>query len=74
MLNDPLIYKLAEDRWRVCIADSDILLYAKGISSAKNLRTKIFEANVDTLAIQGPKSFKIMEKVFGSKINDLKFF
>ena len=51
----------------------DILLYAKGISSAKNLRTKIFEANVDTLAIQGPKSFKIMEKVFGSKINDLKF-
>ena len=74
MLNDPLIYKLAEDRWRVCIADSDILLYAKGISSAKNLKTKIFEANVDTLAIQGPKSFKIMEKVFGSKINDLKFF
>ena len=46
----------------------------KGISETNNLTSKIFEANVDTLAIQGPKSFKIMEKVFGSKINDLSFF
>ena len=35
---------------------------------------KIFEANVDTLAIQGPKSLNIMVKIFGEKIKDLKFF
>ncbi len=74
IINDPLIYKLEEQRWRVCIADSDVLLYAKGIAEAKNLEVNIFEANIDTLAIQGPKSFKLMEKVFGNKINDLKFF
>ncbi len=74
MINDPLIYKLEEDKWRVCIADSDVMLFAKGISSAKNLSVNIFEANVDTLAVQGPKSLEIMKKVFGEQIKDLKFF
>ena len=74
IVNDPLIYKLEENRWRVCIADSDVLLFAKGIASAKSLDVTIFEANVDTIAIQGPKAIKIMEKVFGPEITNLKFF
>ena len=74
VVNDPLIYKLGDNRWRVCIADSDVLLFAKGISGAKSFEVEIFEAKVDTLAIQGPKSFKLMEKIFGNEINNLKFF
>ena len=74
MVNDPLIYKLEDNIWRVCIADSDVLLYAKGIAAGKKLNVKIFEANIDTLAIQGPKSFKLMEDVFGKEISELKFF
>ena len=74
MVNDPLIYKLQDDRWRICIADSDVLLFAKGIAAGKNLDVNIFEASIDTLAIQGPKSFKLMEEVFGTKITELKFF
>tara|TARA_B100001175_G_scaffold301315_1_gene294308 strand:- start:676 stop:1782 length:1107 start_codon:yes stop_codon:yes gene_type:complete len=74
LINDPLIYKLEENRWRICIADSDVLLFAKGIASAKNFKVNIFEANIDTLAIQGPKSTKIMEKIFGKEIDNLKFF
>ena len=74
MVNDPLIYKLEDNLWRVCIADSDVLLYAKGIAAGKKLNVKIFEANIDTLAVQGPKSFKLMEDVFGKEISKLKFF
>ena len=74
MVNDPLIYKLEDNIWRLCIADSDVLLYAKGIAAGKKLNVKIFEANIDTLAIQGPKSFKLMEDVFGKEISELKFF
>ena len=74
MVNDPLIYKLQDNIWRVCIADSDVLLYAKGIAAGKKLNVKIFEANIDTLAVQGPKSFKLMEDVFGKEISELKFF
>ena len=74
LINDPLIYKLEKNIWRVCIADSDVLLFAKGVAESRNLNVKIFEAKIDTLAVQGPKSFKLMEKVFGKEINDLKFF
>ncbi len=74
MVNDPLIYKLEGNIWRICIADSDVLLYAKGIAAGKKLNVKIFEANIDTLAVQGPKSFKLMEDVFGKEISELKFF
>ena len=74
IINDPLIYKLSDDKWRVCIADSDVLLFAKGIAGSKGLNVDIFEADINTLAIQGPKSFKLMEKVFGKEITKLKFF
>ena len=74
LINDPLIYKVNDDKWRVCIADSDVLLFAKGIASAKKMDVNIFEAKIDTLAVQGPKSLDIMKKIFGDKIRDLKFF
>ena len=74
LINDPLIYKVNDDKWRVCIADSDVLLFAKGIASVKRMDVNIFEAKIDTLAIQGPKSLDIMKKIFGDKIRDLKFF
>ena len=35
---------------------------------------KIFEPNVNIIAIQGPKSFSLMEKIFGKAITELKFF
>ena len=67
LLNDPLIYRLNEKTWRVCIADSDVILYAKGIAETKNLKVNIFEASVDTLAVQGPKSDLLMSKIFGNE-------
>ena len=74
LINDPLIYKLEGNKWRVCIADSDVILYAKGIAAGKNFDVQIFEAKIDTLALQGPKSFDLMVEVFGHKVKDLKFF
>ena len=37
LINDPLIYKFEKNIWRVCIADSDVLLFAKGVAEARNL-------------------------------------
>ena len=74
LVNDPVILKLAEDRWWISIADSDVIFFAKGLASGNNFEVKIFEPNVDIIAIQGPKSFGLMEKVFGKKIIELKFF
>ncbi len=74
LVNDPVILKLAENRWRVSIADSDVIFFAKGLASGNKFDVKIYEPNVDIFAVQGPKSFDLMEKIFGKKIKDLKFF
>jgi dimethylsulfoniopropionate demethylase len=74
MLNDPVALKLDEDMWWLSLADSDIGLYAKGIASGLSLQVDISEPDVNIMAVQGPKSFKLMEKVLGKKITELKFF
>ena len=74
MLNDPIILKLAEDKFWFSIADSDVLLWAKGLKVGFNLDVKIDEPDVWPMAVQGPKSDALMAKVFGSKINALSFF
>ncbi len=74
LVNDPVILKLAEDRWWVSIADSDVIFFAKGLASGNKFDVKIYEPNVDIFAVQGPKSFDLMEKIFDKKIKDLKFF
>ena len=74
IINDPVVLKLGEEKWWISIADSDVILFAKGLAIGNNFDVKIFEPNVDIMAIQGPKSFKLMEKVFGDEITKLKFF
>ena len=74
MINDPVILKLKEDKWWISIADSDVILFAKGLAIGNKLNVKIAEPNVNILAVQGPKSFKLMEKIFGKKITEMKFF
>ena len=74
MLNDPVALKLSEDKWWLSLADSDIGLYAKGLASGLALQVEIEEPDVNIMAVQGPKSFELMEKVFGNKIKELKFF
>ena len=74
LINDPVILKLDEERWWISIADSDVILFAKGLAIGNKFDVKIFEPNVDILAVQGPKSFKLMEKIFGKKITEMKFF
>ena len=74
MINDPLLLKVEDKKWRICIADSDVLLYAKGIADSMKLNVKIHETNISTLAVQGPKSLDVMRKVFGEEISKLKFF
>ena len=74
LINDPVVLRLNENKWWVSLADSDVILFAKGLAIGNKFNVKIFEPDVDIMAIQGPKSFELMEKVFGDKIVNLKFF
>ena len=74
MLNDPVVVKLAEDRWWISIADSDLLYWVKGIAYGYRLDVLVDEPDVSPLAVQGPKADELMAAVFGDKIRTLRFF
>ena len=74
MINDPVLLKLDDDMFWISIADSDILLWAKGYALGLNLDVNIDEPDVYPLAIQGPKSEELLVSIFGEEIKKIKFF
>ena len=74
MLNDPVLLKLADDRYWLSIADSDLLLYVKGLIIGGGFDARAFEPDVNPLAIQGPKAEDLMADLFGARIRELKFY
>ncbi|QIE47250.1 dimethylsulfoniopropionate demethylase [Pseudohalocynthiibacter aestuariivivens] len=74
MLNDPVAVKLSEDRWWISIADSDLLLWVKGIANGYRLDVLVDEPDVSPLGVQGPKADELMARVFGDAVRDVRFF
>lgn len=74
MLNDPVAVKLSDDRWWVSIADSDLLLWIKGLANGYRLDVLVDEPDVSPLAVQGPKANDLMARVFGDRVRDIRFF
>ena len=74
ILNDPVLLRLAENHFWLSLGDSDILLWAQGVAINSGLNVKISEPDVSPLQLQGPNSGKIMQKLFGDNINDLKYY
>ena len=74
MINDPVLLKLDDDMFWISIADSDVLLWAKGYALGLNLDVIIKEPDVYPLAVQGPKSEELLVSIFGDEIKKIKFF
>jgi aminomethyltransferase len=74
ILNDPVMLRLDENRFWFALADSDVLLYAKGLAARANLRVRIDEPEAWPLQIQGPDSKHVVSELFGPSILDLKYY
>jgi dimethylsulfoniopropionate demethylase len=74
MVNDPIVIKLDTNRYWLSIADSDVLFWAKGLALGAGFDVTIREPDVWPLAVQGPKSDALLEKVFGREVRDIRFF
>ena len=74
ILNDPIVIKLAEDRWWISLADSDIKLWGQGLAQGYGFDVDVFEPDVSPLAVQGPKSDELMSRVFGDEVRSIRFF
>ena len=74
ILNDPVLLRLAENHFWLSLADSDVLFWAQGVAINSGLDVKIIEPDVSPLQLQGPTSGKIMVKLFGKEIENLKYY
>jgi len=74
IVNDPILLRVAEDRFWLSLADSDALLYALGVQAFAGLDVTLREPDVSPLQVQGPKSKPLMRALFGDAIADLRYY
>ena len=74
ILNDPVLLRLAEDKFWLSLADSDILLWAQGVAVNAGMDVHICEPDVSPLQLQGPNSGEIAKVLFGDDIADLRYY
>ncbi len=74
LINDPVLLKLADDRFWLSVADSDLLLFAKGLAIGRQFEVTVDEPDVSPLAVQGPKAEALLCDLFGDHVRDIQFF
>lgn len=74
IINDPVLLKLGNDHFWLSVADSDVLLWAKGVAARSDMNVLISEPDVSPLQLQGPKSHEILRAAFGDGPAGLKYF
>lgn len=74
IVNDPVCLRLAEDHYWLSAADSDLLLYARGINALAKMNVTLKDPDVSVLQVQGPKSQAVMERLVGERIAHMRYF
>ena len=74
LLNDPVMLRIAEDRFWICCADGDIYMWAKGIAVYAGMDVQIGTPDVFPMQIQGPASPQIVAALFGDAVLDMRYY
>ncbi|TCP52041.1 aminomethyltransferase [Tamaricihabitans halophyticus] len=74
IINDPVLLRLGENHFWLSLADSDVLLWAKGLAYNLGMDVQIREPDVGPVQIQGPKSREVMVDLFGESILDIPYY
>ncbi len=74
LLNDPVVLRVADDRFWFSVADADIVLWAGGIALGLGLDVRVHEPDVWPLAVQGPRAEDVVAAVFGDDARAIRFF
>lgn len=74
IVNDPVLLRIEEDRWWLCLADSDAGLWARGVAVNAGMEVDIREPDVYPVQVQGPKSKEVMRTLFGDAVLDIRYY
>ncbi|WP_122941166.1 glycine cleavage T C-terminal barrel domain-containing protein [Brachybacterium sp. EE-P12] len=74
ILNDPILLRLEENRFWLSLADSDILLWARGVAAYAGMDVSIEEVDVGPVQVQGPKSYAVLRDLVGEAVADIRYY
>jgi aminomethyltransferase len=74
IINDPILLRVEEDRFWLSLADSDVLLWAKGLAVHAGMDVRIVEPDVWPMQVQGPRSKDVIQALFGDRVTGLKYY
>ncbi|MFQ5790099.1 MAG: glycine cleavage T C-terminal barrel domain-containing protein [Acidobacteriota bacterium] len=74
IVNDPVLLRLGENHFWLALADSDVLLWAKGLAYRSGMNVEIREPDVSPMQVQGAKSKQVMRALFGDKVLELSYY
>ncbi len=74
IVNDPVLLRLGENQYWLALADSDGLLYAKGVAACAGMEVEVGEAESYPVQVQGPKSRDVIHALFGDGVLDIKYY
>jgi glycine cleavage system aminomethyltransferase T len=74
IINDPVLLRLDDSRFWLAAADSDILLWARGVALHSGMDVQISELDVAPLQVQGPKSKDVVQDLFGDRVARLSYY
>lgn len=74
IVNDPVMLRLAPDRYWLSCSDSDLLLWARGVAVNSGFEVDIAEPDVSPVQIQGPGSKAVVKALFGQDIAGLGYY
>jgi aminomethyltransferase len=74
IVNDPILLRLGQNHFWLSLADSDALLYAKGVQAFAGMDVDIREPDVSPLQLQGPRSKDVIRALFGDAVADMRYY
>ncbi len=74
IINDPVLLRLEENRFWLALADSDVLLWARGVAYSSGMDVEVKELDVAPMQVQGPKSKPVMQELFGDAVLELDYY
>jgi aminomethyltransferase len=74
IINDPVLLRLGENHFWLALADSDVLLWARGVALNAGMKVTIKEPDVAPMQIQGPKSKAVVQSLFGDQVLKLAYY
>lgn len=74
IINDPVLLRLGENHFWLALADSDVLLWARGVALNAGMRVTIREPDVSPVQIQGPKARDVVSALFGNGVLQLRYY